>query len=94
MNKISCPLLKAVGLLLLAPTVAFSAPAPDGNSVLILGTTVSGGLSSLEATQVVAQGKTPVVVDAVTWGGMTTAEFASYRAIVLGDPNCAVGTSP
>jgi hypothetical protein len=58
------------------------------NEVLILGATVSGGASSLEAQEVTAQGLTPVVVDDATWEGMTTAQFASYRAIVIGDPTC------
>ena len=56
--------------------------------VLILGATVTGGASSLEAQEVAAQGFTPVVVDDTTWEGMTTAQFASYRAIVIGDPTC------
>lgn len=34
--------------------------------VLILDTSVSGGLSSLEAAKVVAAGRTPIVVDAAT----------------------------
>ena len=33
-----------------------AAPAPDDNSVLILDTTVIGGLGSLEATTAAAQG--------------------------------------
>jgi hypothetical protein len=53
--------------------------------VLILGTTVDGGGSSKEALAVIAAGKTPVVVDAATWGAMTQEEFASYDSIVLGD---------
>jgi hypothetical protein len=35
-----------------------------------------------------AKGFTPVVVDNATWEGMTTAAFASYRAIIIGDPTC------
>lgn len=63
------------------------------SSVLILGDTVSGATSSLEAQEVVAQGLTPVVVDSPTWSSMSTAQFASYRAIVLGDPTCVTGTA-
>ncbi len=62
--------------------------------VLILSTTVSGGLGSLEATKAVAIGKTPVLVTPAVWAGLTTADFASYDAIVLGDPHCVVGTGP
>lgn len=65
-----------------------AAHAAISNNVLILGSTVTGGTSSLEAQEVTAQGFTPVVVDDATWEGMTTAQFASYRAIVIGDPSC------
>ncbi|MBZ0251872.1 MAG: DUF4215 domain-containing protein, partial [Candidatus Methylomirabilis sp.] len=37
-------------------------------------------------------GLTPVVVDDATWGAMSAADFASYRALVMGDPTCATGT--
>jgi lysophospholipase L1-like esterase len=73
----------------LVSTLAIASPAgAASNEVLILGATVSGGTSSLEAQEVTAQGFTPVVVDDATWEGMTTAQFASYRAIVIGDPTC------
>lgn len=65
-----------------------SAARAAASEVLILDATVSGGASSLEAQEVTAQGFTPVVVDDATWEGMTTAQFASYRAIVIGDPTC------
>lgn len=58
------------------------------NEVLILGSTVSGGATSLEGQRITVDGYTPVVVDDATWKSMTTAQFASYRAIVIGDPNC------
>lgn len=83
-----------MGLIFGSVGEALAAPAPNNNSVLILGTTVTGGAASLEATQATAQGLTPVVVDAITWSAMTTAEFASYRAIIFGDPTCAAGTAP
>lgn len=56
--------------------------------VLILDSTISGGAGSREAAAIVAAGKTPVIVNAATWGGMTAAQFASYDGIVLGDPTC------
>jgi hypothetical protein len=62
--------------------------AAAATDVLILGSTVTGGTASLEAQRVSADGYTPVVVDDVTWESMTTAQFASYRAIVIGDPTC------
>ena len=63
-------------------------------TVLILDTTVTGGESSLEAEKAQELGFDVEVVTAEEWGEMTTEEFESYRAIVLGDPNCAVGTGP
>jgi hypothetical protein len=70
-----------------------AAPAPNDHSVLILGSSVSGGTSCLEAQHATALGLTPVVVDDATWSAMTAADFASYRALVFGDPDCQVGTS-
>lgn len=67
--------------------------APAGNKVLILAGTVSGGKASIEATEAAAQGLSADVVDAATWTSMTAAQFHSYRAIVLGDPNCQGITS-
>lgn len=69
-----------------------SAYAATGE-VLILGPTVSGGAGSDEAAAVTTIGKTPVVVDAATWAAMTTEDFASYDAIVFGDPTCGTGVS-
>jgi len=63
-------------------------PAPDANSVLILGPTVSGGLASNEAVAAGNHGYTPVVVTAAEWGVMSAADFSTYRALVLGDPTC------
>lgn len=82
---VTCALVSgsAIGLASLAPAAHSTA-----SEVLILGSSVSGRTSSLEAQEVSAQGLTPVVVDAATWDGMTTAQFASYRAIVIGDPTC------
>jgi hypothetical protein len=79
------------GLLPMVATVPAAQAA--ANEVLILGSTVTGGTSSLEAQEVAAQGLTPVVVDDATWSAMSSAQFATYRAIVLGDPTCS-GTVP
>ncbi len=56
--------------------------------VLILGGTVTGGINSLEGQAAVAAGQTVTVVNDATWSAMTAAQFAAYRAIVLGDPFC------
>lgn len=83
------PSLLALMAAAVMPLSANAAMAPDANSVLILGPTVSGGMGSVEATVLVAQGKTPVVVDATTWSSMTQAEFDSYQALAFGDATCA-----
>lgn len=82
------PGLAALSLLL--GSVATASPARAGaGEVLILGSTVSGGSSSIEASEVAEQGLTPVVVDDATWSGMTAAQFSSYRALIVGDPTCS-----
>jgi hypothetical protein len=78
-------------LALLAGATLAVSPASAGavvNRVLILDGTVTGGTSSLEATEAGAQGMAVDVVDTTTWSSMTTAQFANYRAIILGDPTC------
>jgi CARDB len=62
--------------------------------VLILDTTVAGGMASLEAQQAISLGLTVDVVNAATWSSLSNAQFASYRAIVLGDPNCVTSAAP
>ncbi len=76
-----------------AAGIAQAVPAPDANSVLILESTVTGGSSSVEAAQATALGLTPVVVDAATWAATTADEFATYRALILGDPTCSIDPS-
>lgn len=80
----------AVGLVMTSVSVsAVAAPATGPGQVLILGSTVTGGAGSIEAQEVTAQGLTPVVVDDATWSGLSTADFASYRALIIGDPTCS-----
>ena len=64
------------------------AQAETGMKALILGSTVSGGASSREATSAVGNGFTVTVVDNATWGAMTTAQFSDYQLIVIGDATC------
>ena len=79
----------AVVALVTATAVAIPAAAhAAAGRVLILGTTVTGGTSSIEAQEVSALGLIPVVVDDATWSTLTQAEFGSYRALILGDPTC------
>src|SRR5712692_9327127 len=75
----------------LSGSIVHSHAASD---VLILSTTVTNGTNSLEAQAAQALGLTVNVVDPATWGGMTTTDFASYKAIVLGDPTCQSDPSP
>jgi choice-of-anchor A domain-containing protein len=65
------------------------------NKVLILGSTVSGGLSSREALAVSASDAT-TQIDVVTpaqWTAMTAQQFMAYRALIIGDAACQSGTT-
>jgi hypothetical protein len=78
--------LGTIGSGLIVTQPAFATPPTD--SVLILSTTVSGGMSSKEAQTAIDLGFGVDLVDATEWAAMTSSEFASYRAIILGDPDC------
>jgi hypothetical protein len=67
-----------------------SAMAETGKKALILGSSVSGGSSSLEATRASNLGFTVTVVSDATWSSMTAAQFADYQLIVVGDPDGGV----
>ncbi len=62
--------------------------AAKNGKVIILDTTVTGGAASREAQAAAAAGHGVDVVSAATWGAMTTAQFAAYDGIILGDPTC------
>jgi hypothetical protein len=55
---------------------------------LVLDPTVDGGTSSPEVTTALADGFAVDLADATSWGSLTEAQFASYRAIVIGDNDC------
>jgi hypothetical protein len=79
----------------LLPSRSQRVAAASANRALILAGTVTGGSSSIEASEASADGLAVDIVDAATWSAMTAAQFASYRAIILGDPTCVgPGTSP
>jgi hypothetical protein len=63
-------------------------PAANDHTVLILGGTVSGGASSLEAQMAIAAGMDVEVVTDAQWAAKSAADFGTYRAIILGDPVC------
>ena len=79
------------GMMLFLGAAAHAAPAPDGNSVLILADTDGGGAFAAEAA---SQGFTVVSVDDATWATYTQADFETFRAIIFGDPNCTGNPSP
>jgi len=87
-------LLGATTATLFLPRQAQAISAPDNHSVLILGSTVTGGAGSLEATQAASLGLTVVVASDADWAATTAAEFATFRALVMGDPTCVGGTGP
>ena len=62
-----------------------------GKTVLIYGPSLNGSPDN-EQTLAQAAGYSVTVASAATWAGMTAAQFASYNAIVFGDPTC--GTDP
>jgi hypothetical protein len=77
--------LSLVVVLVTGLTLAATAGAVTVNKLLLYGPSVDGGASSAEAQQAAALGLGVDVVDAATWSSMTTAQFAQYRAIVIGD---------
>jgi hypothetical protein len=58
------------------------------NKALVLSGTVTNGINSVEAQKAISLGMTVDVVADSTWASMTTAQFANYRVIILGDPSC------
>ncbi len=70
-----------------------TSPAPGPNYVLILSTSVSGGAASREAQAAIAAGYNVEVADPVQWAAKTTSDFASYRALILGDPTCSTNAA-
>jgi hypothetical protein len=79
------PLLLAV-ICLAGVMPAISYGAAD---VLILDSTVVGGTASWEAKKAVELGLSVEVVNADGWAAKTKADFAQYKAIILGDPQCS-----
>lgn len=63
---------------------ALASPAPDGNSLLFF-----KEISGAEKSIAIAAGFTVVELDKDTWPTLTTADVATYKAIVLGDQFCA-----
>jgi len=80
---------------LLMGAFTFAAPASvqvvqaSNGKVLILDSTVAGGTASREYLAVQAAGKVPELINGAGWSAKTTADFAAYDAIVLGDRRCS-----
>jgi len=64
-------------LLILSTTI--TKPAADGNPL------------SVEEQEAAALGLTVDIATPVQWAAMTTAQFAAYKALILGDPTCQGG---
>lgn len=64
-----------------------------GPSLGHLGTESGLARTDNEETLAIAAGYTVTVADAATWSTLTTADFASYQAIVFGDPTCGTSTA-
>lgn len=63
--------------------------ANSTRKVLILGSSVNGGLQSREAQAARDQGFDVHVVTPAQWKAMRSTEFMTYRALVIGDAACA-----
>ncbi|HYI15235.1 MAG TPA: PKD domain-containing protein, partial [Thermomicrobiales bacterium] len=60
-------------------------PPPSQPDILLFGPTLVAGATSPEYFEARRLGLTPRIIDTNEWQAMTAAEFASYKAIVLGD---------
>jgi len=65
------------------------------DKVLILGSSITGGLQSREAQAVAAAAPTASIhiVTPEQWRAMTAEQFMSYRALIIGDGACQSGTA-
>ncbi|MBN1204450.1 MAG: hypothetical protein JXB05_05965, partial [Myxococcaceae bacterium] len=67
--------------------------ARSQNKVLVLGSSVAGGLASREAQAAAALGYPVDVVTPEQWSLMLANDFMLYRAIIIGDAACQAGTA-
>jgi len=89
-TKLACmgPVILASLALVFEAHAVDAQPAGDSNSILILGSSVKGGASSMEATLAAGLGYSVEIASDAEWAAKTTADFATYKAIILGDLNC------
>lgn len=67
---------------------ALALGAQQPNTVLILDTSVGLGIQSYEAAHAAALGFNVELASPADWAAKSTADFATYRAIILGDTGC------
>jgi hypothetical protein len=85
----------AVGAALTLPAAtALAQSAANDHTVLILATTVDGGATSKYAQVANALGYDVELATEAQWSAKSTTDFASYRAIVFGDPTCTESLRP
>lgn len=84
-----------MSLVVVAAGMMYSAPSARAaaGEVVVLSTTDVGFGSGKLANSFAAAGKTVVYKTPSEWSAMTTADFASYDAVVLADPTCQTGTT-
>ena len=87
--RYAAPVIVVATALLSLPRPALSQPAPNANSVLILSSVDADGFYAARAS---ALGLTVVNATDAEWAARSTADFASFKAIIIGDPDC--GDSP
>ena len=82
-----------IGLSLLLGLLSLNGPSPAQaatGQALILGSSVSGGASSLEATEAAGEGYSTIdVVSDAQWAAMSAADFGAYELVIIGDPTCS-----
>ncbi|PTL83650.1 kelch repeat-containing protein [Vitiosangium sp. GDMCC 1.1324] len=78
-----------------APSAVSTRPQGLGstNKVLILAGTITNGTDSIEAQAARSLGYTVDIATDADWAAKTSADFAGYRAIILGDPTCSTSAS-
>src|SRR4029453_239132 len=81
--------LSASTLLFLAGAV-WAQPAPDANSVLIYSNSGTANYSSAATSK----GLTVVTANDAEWSARSTADFATFRALIIGDPVCGSTVPP
>lgn len=79
------PAMILAGALLILSSPVLAQPAPDANSVLILSSLDVSGFYAARAT---AAGLTVVSATDAQWAARSTADFATFKAIIIPDPDC------